>query len=115
MTAAIGTELRGSPDTATRYATIHLNRGAAPTSRSVLDPPSAGDRNNPVAAHLGAQVTAIVDPVCQTTSDPAQPDLLGLHLYHPDLGWLSFAFTRTAARTLGDLLTAHAPDHKEIT
>ena len=53
MTAAIGTELRGSPDTATRYATIHLNRGAAPTSRSVLDPPSAGDRNNPVAAHLG--------------------------------------------------------------
>jgi hypothetical protein len=96
MTAAIGTELRGSPDTATRYATIHLNRGAAPSG-------------------LGAQVTAIVDPVCQTTSDPAQPDLLGLHLYHPDLGWLSFAFTRTAARTLGDLLMAHAPDHKEIT
>lgn len=117
MTAAPEPGSRASSDPARMYVTIHPDRDAALVRRGDIDPPNAGGRDSPVAAlraapsdsspGLGMEVTAIVDPFCRTTSDPSQPDLLGLHLHHPDLGWLSFALTKTAARTLGDSLVAH--------
>ena len=57
---------------------------------------------------LGVHVSAIVDPTCQMSSDPSHPDLVGLHLRHPDLGWLSFALTKSTARSLGESLVAFA-------
>jgi hypothetical protein len=91
MTVPADMELQLSHDSAGKCATIQLNVDGEP----------------------GAQVTAIVDPICRATSVPSNPNLVGMLLRHPELGWLSFALPKGNAQKLGESLVVLATAQPE--
>jgi hypothetical protein len=92
------------------YATIELTIDDPPPARVGMSGSQGAVDAAPEGGLLGpdARTTAIVDPICRTTLVQANPDLVGLMLHHPGLGWLSFALPRAEAQKLGESLVALA-------